>query len=282
MNFKLFHRRASAFICGSFFFLFSTLGNAIEIRGYDKDVHKWLKDFPGEWLYGHAPYLNPQFKTIDPAKLLGVGWPEDRKEWTRQCVLVSPIHMLYATHYKPDPGWQINFLGKDGEVTRHRIASQTPVTNSKGEKTDLLLVKLATPVPDPTIYKVLWLDREEDYLQKPLIVCGSFVDVGTSRVEGFISLPNEPSLHTTWFLYFDYDQKSTADPQRNCAIKPGDSGGPVFVNMPDGELALVGIISGYDPLPNGGNRSYASSVPAYFKQIDAMMAKDGYRLTSCR
>ncbi|MFT4177271.1 MAG: hypothetical protein QM627_11520 [Luteolibacter sp.] len=273
----------SALVHGVIAFLaLTSFSLAIEIRGYDKDVHKWLEDFPGEWLYGHPPRLNPKFKTIDPAKLLGVGWPEDGKEWTRQCALVSPIHILYATHHKFDPRWKINFLGKDGKVTRHAIASQTPVTNSKGEKTDLLLVKLATPVPDATIYKVLWLDREEDYLHKPLVVCGSFVDVGISRIDGFLALPHEPGLNTTWFLHFDYYGKSTDDPARNCAIKPGDSGGPVFVRMENGDLALVGIISGYDPLPNNGDRSYASSIPTYFRQIDALMEKDGYRLTSCR
>lgn len=263
---------------------------ALEIRGYNSDDingnQKWLLHIPGQWYWGSPPYFNPNFTTFDATKLRAIGWPEHPTEWTRQIALVSPRHAVYATHYTLGAAWQINFLGSDGLQHAVGIESQVPIVNSQNQATDLMLVTLSAPVTAAGItpFKVLNLASEAAYLHKPLLVCGSFVVAGTTEVQGFTTPSNDPGFDTTRFLYFDYDRNATTDALHRCNVRPGDSGGPVFV-MENGEPAIVGTISSYDDLsPANGLengpifRSYMSSLPSYLPQLDALMDPQGYHM----
>jgi len=262
------------------------LATAIEIRDYDEsDINgsqKWLLHIPGQWLWGHPPYVNPAFTLCSPAKLLGIGWPETNQEWTRQIALISPRHAVYATHYLLDPGWQINYLGSDGQQHALTIESQTPVINSQGQQTDLMLVTFTTPMTAAGVkpFKVLNLANETDYQNKPLLVCGSFVTAATTKLDGFTTLSNDPGFDTTRFIYFNYKNNgtTTSDPVHTCKITPGDSGGPVMV-MENGEPLIVGVISSYDELAHFVTRSYACSLPSYLPELDTLMEAKGYHIT---
>jgi hypothetical protein len=261
----------------------------LEIRGYNSEdingAQKWLLNIPGQWLWHHPPYINPDFTTFDATKLLAIGWPEDHNDWTRQLALISPRHIIYATHYTLNPSWLINFLGSDGQQHTAGIESQVPIVNNLGQNTDLMLVTLSTPVnvAGVTPFKVLNLANEAAYIHKPLLVCGSFVLASTTELQGFTTLTGDPGFDTTRFLYFDYDRNATSDTLHRCNVRPGDSGGPVFV-MENGEPAIVGTISGYDDLTPNDNvdgpkfRSYMSSIPSYMPQVDALMEAKGYHL----
>ncbi|MEO8614594.1 MAG: hypothetical protein ABI600_05585 [Luteolibacter sp.] len=264
--------------------------SALEIRGYNSDDingnQKWLLHIPGQWLWGSPPYVNPAFTTFDATKLRAIGWPEHPTDWTRQIALVSPRHAVYATHYTLGADWQINFLGSDGLQHAVGIESQVPIVNSQNQPTDLMLVTLSAPVTATGItpFKVLNLANEAAYLHKPLLVCGSFVLASTSEIQGFTTLSNDPGFDTTRFIYFDYDRNATTDVLHRCNIRPGDSGGPVFV-MENGEPAIVGTISSYDDLsPANGLengpvfRNYVSSIPSYLPQLDASMDAQGYHM----
>ncbi len=263
---------------------------ALEIRGYDSEAingnQKWLLHIPGQWLWGSPPFINPGFTTFDAAKLRAIGWPEHPTDWTRQIALVSPRHAVYANHYPLGADWQINFLGSDGLQHAVGIESQVAAVNDQGQTTDLMIVTLSAPVTAAGItpYKVLNLANEAAYLHKPLLVCGSFVLASTSEIQGFTTLNNDPGFDTTRFIYFDYDRNATADTLHHCNVRPGDSGGPVFV-IENGEPAIVGTISAYDDLsPADGLengpvfRSYLSSIPSYLPQVDALMDAKGYHL----
>ena len=262
---------------------------ALEIRGYVDTTYgnqKWLYEIPGQFLYGHPPYINPNFTTFDATKLRAIGWPEHPTDWTRQIALVSPRHAVYATHYPLGANWQINFLGSDGLQHMVGIESQVPVINNQGQTTDLMLVTLSAPVTAAGItpFKVLNLSNEAAYLNKPLLVCGSFVLASTSEIQGFTTLNNDPGFDTTRFIYFEYNRNATTDTLHRCNLSPGDSGGPVFV-MENGEPAIVGTNSGYDDLsPENGQengpifRNYVSSIPSYLPQLDASMEAQGYHI----
>ena len=263
---------------------------ALEIRGYNSDDingnQKWLLHIPGQWYWGSPPYPNPSFTTFDATKLRAIGWPEHPTDWTRQIALVSPRHAVYATHYTLGAAWQINFLGSDGLQHAVGIESQVPIVNSQGQNTDLMLVTLSAPVTAAGItpFKVLNLANEAAYIHKPLLVCGSFVVAGTTEIQGFTTLTNDPGFDTTRFLYFEYDRNATTDTLHRCNLRSGDSGGPVFV-MENGEPAIVGTISGADDLsPENGQdngpifRNYISSIPSYLPQLDALMEVKGYHM----
>lgn len=277
--------------CFVAFAAFCCVSTALEIRNYNNDPgniygnQKWLFHVPGQWLWGSPPYINPDFSTFDATKLLAIGWPEDPNDWTRQIALVSPRHAVYATHYALGADWQINFLGTDGQQHQVGIESQVPIINSLGQQTDLMLVTFTSAVTAPGVvpYKVLNLANEVDYEHKPLLVCGSFVLAATTEVKGFTTLSNDPSFDTTRFIYFDYDRNASTDRVNLCNIRPGDSGGPLFV-IENGQPVIVGVISSYDDLtPNDGIdgpkfRSYSSFIPSYMPELDAMMEAQGYHL----
>ncbi|MEO5715625.1 MAG: hypothetical protein ABIT37_19255 [Luteolibacter sp.] len=261
---------------------------ALEIRGYNDTTYgnqKWLLEIPGKQIYGHPPFINPNFTTFDATKLRAIGWPEHPTDWTRQIALVSPRHAVYATHYTLGAGWQINFLGSDGLQHLVGIESQVPVINNEGQATDLMIVTLSAPVTAAGItpFKVLNLADENAYIHKPLLVCGSFVLASTTEIQGFTTLSNDPGFDTTRFLYFDYNRNANSDTLHRCNVRPGDSGGPVFV-MENGEPAIVGTISGYDDLTPADNvdgptfRSYMASLPSYLPQLDALMDGQGYHI----
>lgn len=92
----------------------STPADALEIRDASRDPAPRLVDFPGAPVYDQTPRTNPAFSP--PADLfLGIGWPAHPTDWTRQMALISPVHFVYATHYRLGSDWRIAFLGKDGK-----------------------------------------------------------------------------------------------------------------------------------------------------------------------
>ena len=257
---------------------------ALNIRQYNAKVHKRLLNFP-KLVYQVTPSPNPNF--IANATLFrGIGWPEDPNEWTRQMALVSPRHIIYATHYTLNPSWQIIFVGNDGNQHLYGIESQAPIINAQGQQTDLMVVTLSSPVDISlgiTPFPVLNLSTEADYAGKPLLVCGSFVDSGTATIAGHITLTKDPGFDTTGFLYFDYNKNASHPQPNDCTFWYGDSGAPSFV-MVNGQPAIVGTASGFDDLtPNNGVdgpvfRNYLSAISSYLPQVDALMEPKGYHL----
>ena len=257
---------------------------ALIVSEYNASIHKRLLNFP-KLVYQVTPSPNPGF-IADASLFRAIGWPESPSDWTRQMALVSPRHMIYATHYTLTPSWQIIFVGNDGNQHLHGIESQHPVINTLGQQTDLMIVTLSTPVDtslgiDP--FPVLNLPTESDYTGKPVLVCGSFVDSGTGTIGGLINLTNDPGFDTTRFIYFDYDRNATNQNPNACRFWYGDSGAPSFV-MENGRPAILGTASGFDDLtPNDGIdgpvfRNYIGSIPSYLPQLDALMEPKGYHI----
>jgi hypothetical protein len=251
---------------------------ALEVRGYVQSLHNRMYLFPGLPLFNQVPVINPTF-FADSSKLRAVGWPAHETEWYRHMGLISPKHVLLATHYPMDAGWKVAFLGADGVQDEYDFVSQVAVVNPQGQPTDLLLCTLATEVPvaaGVVPFRVLNLAEEVAYQNSPLLVCGSAVSAGTAVVDGFTTLVNDPGFDTTRYLYFDYNG-SLPGPVGQCNYTGGDSGAPTLV-MVSGEPALVGVNSGRDPLPGGAFRNYASFVPAYLTELDGMMEAEGYHV----
>lgn len=259
---------------------------ALEVRDYDINVNRRLINFPGEPIYHQTPAVNPNC-FINAGLFLGIGWPADPKDWTRQMALVSPRHMVCATHYPLTLSWKIAFLGKDGKQHLYGIESQKPIIDKIGRQTDLTLVTLSSSV-NPSLgitpFPALNLPNEASFTGKPLVVCGSFVDTGINVIKGFTYLTNDPGFDTTRFIYYEYDRTAVNGNANDCTLRPGDSGGPNFV-MVNGQPAIVGTNSGYDDLTlNDPNeigpvfRNYIASIPSYLNELDALMNAKGYHM----
>ncbi len=234
--------------------------------------------------YGLIPALNSSF-SLGAAKFLAVGYPDAPNDWTRQMGLISPRHIIYATHYPLTASWKITFFGSDGLEHKYGLESQTPLINAQNQQTDMMLVTLSEPVTAPgvTPFRFFNLATEANYINKPLLACGSVTDSSTTILDGFTTLSNDPGFDTTRFAYFDYNRNNTQDTVHKCNVRPGDSGGPVFV-MENNEPAIIGAFSSSDDLtPNDHKdgpafRSYVSSIPAYATILDTMMEAKGYHL----
>jgi len=250
---------------------------ALEVRDYSEALHNRLLHFPGAPVYQQTPTVNPAFSP-SAALFLGIGWPADPKNWTRQMALVSPRHFICATHYRLEPQWRIAFLGTDGVQHTYGIQSQTPVVNCHGQTTDLMLCTLTNEVPAATgiaPFPVLNLPGEADYGGKQMIVCGSFVRAGTMPLHGFTTLANDPGFDTTRFAYFDYNK--TTGRTNDCNYQGGDSGAPAFI-MVNGKPALIGTASGQDHLPENISRNYINFIPNYLPELDLLMETQGYHI----
>ena len=108
-----------------------------------------------------------------------------------------------------------------------------------------------------------------------MLVCGTLVNAGRMKIDGFTTLTNDPGFDTTRFAYFDYHR--TSGTPRDCNYQSGDSGSPAFI-MIDGRPVLVGTASGQDPLPRGISRNYINYIPASLSELDSRMEKRGYHV----
>lgn len=262
----------AAFACG-----YPAQALALEIRGAPAAKQPRLVDFPGAPVHHQTPRNNPDFSP--PAALFaGIGWPAHPTNWTRQMALVSPIHFVCATHYPLGPDWRIAFLGTDGKQHSSGIQSQTPVVNRQGKTTDLLLCTLTAALPAESgilPFPVLGAGDETACRGREMLVCGTLVNAGKMKIDGFTTLTNDPGFDTTRFAYFDYHK--TSGTPGDCNYQPGDSGSPAFI-MINGRPVLIGTASGQDPLPGGISRNYINFIPAYLSELDALMEKQGYHV----
>ncbi len=282
MRFPRLARSAFAFAA-----LFPHGATALDIRGFVPAQHHRLVDFPGAPVYQQIPSPNPDFTHAPAALFRGIGWPAHPTDWTRQMALVSPRHFVCATHYPPGGDWQIAFAGGDGQQHLYGIESQTPIVNTLGETTDLMLCTLSSEV-DPATgilpFAVLNLASESAYQNQEMIVFGGFVRAGRMPLHGFTTLVNDPGFDTTRFAYFDYNHDGGGI--HDCDYQGGDSGAPTFI-MDCGVPALIGIASGRDPqgwggLPANISRNYIAFIPGYLDQVDALMEEKGLHLKRSR
>ena len=187
----------------------------------------------------------------------------------RAGTLISERHMLFANHYPPLIGGNVYFLGTDGNVY-----SNTIVSTSRVEQTDILIALLSTNMPTAVTPAAL-LPRNY----------GEYINAGTR-------LP---------VMQFDFEEKglicelalplasyaTTGEPlfgTQSGFYEPtivGDSGDPVFLIIGNQPVLLGALHTGYRPLGNdrfeGGGSPF---ITYYASQIQAVMDSlcEGYTL----
>lgn len=205
--------------------------HAMEIRDYQASRHDRFVDFLSTPSWNDNAWFSSR-------KFTGVGWMP--AEPSRQFALISPKHVVFATHYVPPNGTVIRFLNASGITVDRTVAGATAILNNSGVATDLSLLTLSSPLEAADEVEPLpYLNQQNDgaYRGAILNVFGWDGKVGRGVVSS-IQNYTEPGVGETRIMSFFYP-KASGD-QDDAYLVGGDSGSPTFAMA--GEVpALVGV-----------------------------------------
>ena len=228
--------------------------------------------------FSHGTYAdarlteNPHF-LLAGHDLSGIGWGSGNFGVT----LISPRHFVTAAHVAPLPGTTVSFLNRDGIIKHYLVESIHPIEHSTGVRTDLVLGRLTAAIPpDDHVgwFPTLRLPANSDYPGLKVYSFGIYQSCGTNTIArwgNFDVLPfgggdrvlDDIMIVTDW-----HHVAGEAQAQGN------DSGSPTLA-LYQGKLVLIGTHSAV----NVNQEPYVTLdvlVPAYFTQITAQLALDGF------
>ena len=215
---------------------------------------------------------NPTF-LLAGHDLSGLGWGPGNQGLT----LISPQHFVTAAHVAPAPGTTVSFLNRDGVIKPYLVESIHAIDHIAGVHTDLVVGRLTAAIPAADhvgYFPTLRLATNDAYAGLKVYSFGIYQSCGTNTIarSGNVDLlpfgqpdgkPDNIVFLTEW-----HRVPGEAQAQGN------DSGSPTFV-LYHGKLALIGTHSAV----NVGQEPYLTVdvlVPAYFTQIKALLARDGW------
>lgn len=250
------------------------LGNAgaIQLRTADPARHDRFTGFPAAPAWNDAAWFGSR-------GYAGVGWAPADPVNQRQFALVSPQHLVCATHFQPKVGAVIRFLNTDGSTVDRSVNARLPVENDAGQASDLTLLRLSAPMlPADKVPHFPFLDlaAEADYRNADLIVFGWHARAGKGRIAAIEDIEEGTAINLTRALRFDYPKK-VGQPD-DCYLETGDSGSPSFGTV-DGRPAVVGTHSTIDENVVA-RQNYDTFVPHYAAKLNVLMEPDGYRMMS--
>jgi hypothetical protein len=246
------------------------------VKDYNATDHDRFTGFPA------APVMNPGF-LYDATKFTGVGW------WIyvsatygtiyAPITAVSPRHLLCASHAQPPGGTTIRFVDATGALVTRTTSAAANVPNDSMGICDLCVITLSSPLP-ATVAHYPWLNLaggEASYLGQDLMVLGQTPN-GTPRgghaaIAAFDTV-DEPGLADTRATLWTYHSMSS--PADDCALSPGDSGGPSFASVG----GLPALVSTHLGAGTSGFQtdSYDTFLPHYVTRVDTILAPAGHRL----
>ncbi|MCF7675678.1 MAG: S1 family peptidase [Akkermansiaceae bacterium] len=241
----------------------------LQLRNYTAVRHDRFTGYPA------APAWNST-AWFGSSGYQGIGWAVADTSYQRQFALVSPLHLVCATHFQPNIGAVIRFLNRDGITVDRTIAAHHPVKNDLNQNTDLTLLTLSAPLlaaDQVAHFPYLSLPDEAAYLNTSLVVAGWHVKAGRGRIAAFEDVSGE--VNQTRMLRFDYHK--WFGQQDDCYLENGDSGSPSFAVVDD-RPTVVGIHSAVEEDPFK-HSSYDTFVPHYTSALNTLMEPDGYQMT---
>lgn len=218
---------------------------------------------------------NPRFM-LAGHDLSGLGWSNGSNFGV---TLISPQHCLTASHVTPLTGQFVWFLNRDGVMKRYTVESVYFVEHTPGVRTELALCRLTAPIPPEDhigFLPTLRFPMNHGYTGLKVLMYGQGQICGNATIAHwgvFDLLPFNAHDHVADDTMFIMEWgRSDGDAQAN----GGDSGSPTLV-VYQGKLAVIGIHSAVDV----SKPPYLTAdvlVPAYFDQINARLAADGFAL----
>jgi len=195
-------------------------------------------------------------------------------------VLISPRHMISATHNALELNKKVRFLGKDNQFVERTVKARMAIPPYTPDGPDVIVYVLDSDVPStithyPILSKEEWKvafknEVPDNYLDLrytlPIIYIDQEKKVGVSQM-------NKVGLYNTGTTVSHGAQSDL--PKRysfNEPIVPGDSGHPIFVLI-GGKPVLISSHTN-----NGGGPSYGH----YYNTINSYMAQlgGGYKLST--
>lgn len=195
-------------------------------------------------------------------------------------ILVSPRHVIFATHYYPSIGSTIRFVAADNTVVTRTVDSVAAITDPDSAATpDILVAILDSDVPSSISFASVLPAGFETRLstnqQTARIPC-AFTDQEEKLLVVDVlkvSAETDPDIYDS--IYCRMQPPASALRQAfNELLVGGDSGNPAFWFI-NGDLVLLTVWSGAE---NGG---VGTSIAAYRTEINAAMTTlgGGYQLT---
>lgn len=243
---------------------------AIQIRTYSAARHDRFTTFSTTPAWNDRAWFASR-------RFSGVGWASADLPYKRQFALVSPLHLVCATHFQPGPGITIRFLNSAGVTVERSVATLTPIKNDLNQNTDLTLATLSGPLlPADQVapFPYLNLADETAYLGTSITVFGWQTKVGKGVIAAFDDLV-EAAVPATRVMKFDFI-KLTGNPD-DAYLETGDSGSPTFAMAGDNP-ALVGTHTAIDE-DAVTRASFDTFVPHYIGKLNAVMAPQGYQMS---
>lgn len=242
---------------------------ALEIRSYSASRYDRFTGYPS------APEFNDT-AWYGSRNYSGVGWIPGEGN-SRQFALVSPQHVVFASHYYPGNGTTIRFLNTDGVTVDRTVVGVQFVLNENSQATDLCLLELSSPITAAEKvphFPFLNLASESAYTGIMLTIFGWEMKAGRGSIRA-IEDSDGTEINTTRLMEFRY-RRQTGN-QDDAYVVVGDSGSPTFATV-GGNPALVGThtAAGQSTTYYYG---YDSFIPHYAGKLDELMADDGYRMT---
>lgn len=195
-------------------------------------------------------------------------------------ILISPRHVLFATHYYPATSSTIRFVAADGSVCDRTLSAveSLAVSDAPGLYPDLTVGLLNSDVDAGIRFaKVLPASAVTDKLPNLNtyhLPAASTDQEGKLLVRNWVNHPVATS--PTAYCAFQQPIGGGDDIARNAfyeGLVSGDSGSPLFVFI-NGELVLLTVAT-------FGNEGAGTSVTAFIDDVNAAMTTlgGGYQLT---
>jgi peptidoglycan hydrolase-like protein with peptidoglycan-binding domain len=156
--------------------------------------------------------------------------------YTKAGTLISPRHIIFASHYPISSGATVVFIDSNEEIVTRTLTSQTYVVGNGGEDTDISIGLLSSDVPSTvTHYPILTEDQLSKYISgtnTPVILFDQEDKVAISNLSRVSDLCtnslNSVCLSSIKLLTCG---SSSTSPTRSLFFEPviaGDSGHPIF------------------------------------------------------
>lgn len=208
-------------------------------------------------------------------KLTAISPWNSEGSFQRAGTLISPRHVLFATHYYPSIGSTIRFVAVDNTVVTRNINAIVSITTEEPPSPDLLVALLDSDVPESISFASVLPSGFEARLssnqQSARIPCAA-----TDQEEKLIVVDlKQVSADKNVSIYCEMQNPVQAlRVAFNELLVSGDSGNTAFWFI-NGDLVLLTVWTGAS---FGG---YGTSVAAFRTEINAAMTTlgGGYQLT---
>lgn len=189
-------------------------------------------------------------------------------------VLVSPRHVIFATHFMPMPGAVLRFVTTGNVVVERTLSALTPLTQSQAYYPDIAVGLLDSDVPGTIAFaRVL----PSDWAAKlPSLSAANAVPCITTDQEEKLLVRELTIMPSSTTPYATVAMMMPADAQRRAFYEDvvgGDSGNPACLVV-NGQLVLLTVWT-------SGGAGSGTSVYAFKSAINAAMTSlgGGYTLT---